>query len=89
MALEEKNNALINEETGELDDSVLDDVSGGVLAGAAETAGAARTLGAAGAARIQGAAGAAVKSGAAGKAVVVGKAGAAGKTSKVSKKSIK
>ena len=26
MALEEKNNALINEETGELDDSVLDDV---------------------------------------------------------------
>jgi hypothetical protein len=44
MSSEEKN-VWINEATGELDDSVLDDVSGGILAGAAGAAGAARALG--------------------------------------------
>lgn len=72
MTLEDKKNALINEENGELDDSVLDDVSGGMVVEASGF------NGASGVNKIKGAAGAAALAGAAGKKGAAALRGAAG-----------
>lgn len=89
MTLEDKKNALINEENGELDDSVLDDVSGGMVVEASGFNGASgvnKIKGAAGAAALAGAAG---KKGAAGVVKKRGALGAGGKDEKDEKRRLR